>query len=120
MSEEKKRKPRSPRQEWKPNFLLQVLYRAWRVVFAAAKIAIGAAATVLLILVICGFVFAGTLGDYLQEDILPQSDMTIDGYNVDQNSLMYYVDEDGNLQIYQKIFATSSSKWRTMRIFPRI
>lgn len=119
MSEEKKKKPRSPRQEWKPNFLLQVLYRAWRVVFAAAKIAIGAAATVLLILVICGFVFAGTLGDYLQEDILPQSDMTIDGYNVDQNSLMYYVDEDGNLQIYQKIFATSSSKWADYEDIPQ-
>ena len=38
MSEERRNKPRKPkadRQEWNPNFLLQVLYRVWRVVFVA-------------------------------------------------------------------------------------
>ena len=121
MSEEKRRKPREPkaaRQEWKPNFLLQALYRVWRVVFAGFKIAAGAAATVLLILVICGFVFAGTLGDYLQEDILPQSNMDMEGYDRDENSSMYYVDEDGKLQIYQNIFSTSSSKWADYEDIP--
>ena len=57
----KKRKP--PRQEWKPNAILRILYAAWRVAFGAFKIALGAAATVLMIGVICGFVFVGVLGD---------------------------------------------------------
>ena len=121
MSEEKMRKPKAPkvpRQEWKPNFLLQILYRAWRVAFAAFKIAAGAAATVLLIVVICGFVFAGTLGDYLQDDILPQSDMDMEGFEMDKSSTMYYVDKYGDIQIYQNIFSTSSNKWADYEDIP--
>ncbi len=119
MAEEKKKKQKLPKQEWKPNFLLQVLYRAWRVVFAGAKIAAGAAATVLIILVICGFVFAGTLGDYLQEEILPQSDMDMEGYEGEQNSNMYYIDENGNIQIYQSIFAVTRSSWADYEDIPQ-
>ena len=83
---EKKQKPL--RQDWKPNFFLRILYAAWRVAFGAFKIAAGAAGTVLMVVVICGFVFAGVLGDYLQDDILPMADVDIEDYELEQNSYL--------------------------------
>ena len=57
-------------QDWKPHWAIKTLYTAWRILFAGFKIALGAAATVLLVGVVCLFVFATTLGDYLEEDIV--------------------------------------------------
>lgn len=112
----KKRKPL--RQEWKPNFFLRLLYAAWRVAFGAFKIAAGAAGTVLMIVVICAFVFAGVLGDYLQDDILPMADIDIESYDLEQNSYLYYVDSNGQIQKYQDIFATTSSSWVNFEDIP--
>ena len=106
---DKKQKPL--RQDWKPNFLLRILYAVWRVAFGAFKIAVGAACTVLMVIVICGFVFAGVLGDYLQEDILPMANVDIDDYELEQNSYLYYLDSNGNIQKYQDVFAITSSSW---------
>ena len=105
----KKQKP--ARQDWKPNFLLRVLYAAWRVAFGAFKIAAGAAGTVLMALVICAFVFAGVLGDYLQDDILPMADIDIEEYDMELNSYMYYLESNGQIQKYQDVFAATSSAW---------
>jgi len=79
MAEQKKKRVKKPRQEWKPNWFLRLVYRAWLLVFTAAKVAIGAAATVLLIGVVCGFVFVGVLGDFLQDDVLPNAVMDMEG-----------------------------------------
>ena len=87
------------------------LKKTWSVISTVLKIAIGACATVLLICVVCGFVFAGVLGNYLQEDILPASSVDMEGYDLDQNSFLYYVDGDGEIQILQKIHAKESSQW---------
>lgn len=59
------------RQDWKPNFLLRLLKSAWSVLFSLVKIALGAVATVALIIIVCGFVLVGALGDYLQDDVVP-------------------------------------------------
>ena len=112
----KKRKP--PRQEWKPNAILRILYAAWRVAFGAFKIALGAAATVLMIGVICAFVFVGVLGDYLQDDILPMADIDINNYDLDQKSYMYCLDSNGNIQKYQEIFAKNTSYWVSFEDIP--
>jgi len=114
----KAKKQKAPRQEWKPNFLLRILYAAWRVAFGAFKIAVGAVGTVLMVLVICAFVFAGVLGDYLQEDILPMADIDIDNYDLEQNSYLYYVDSNGQIQKYQDIFAATSSSWVNIEDIP--
>ena len=113
----KKQKPL--RQEWKPNFLLRILFAAWRVAFGAFKIAAAAAGTVLMIVVICGFVFAGVLGDYLQDDILPMAHVDIDDYELEQNSYLYYVDSNGQIQKYQDIFAVTSSSWVDFEDIPQ-
>ena len=66
----KRRRMKKPRQEWNPHWLIKLGYGAVSLALSLVKIAIGAAATVLLIVLICGTVFIGTLGDYLQDDIL--------------------------------------------------
>ena len=58
---ENRKKKGAPRQDWKPNGLVRLLYMAWLAVFSAVKVALAAAGTVLLILVICGVVFVGVL-----------------------------------------------------------
>lgn len=118
--ETKKRKRRkAPRQDWKPHWSIALLYRIWMVVFTLFKIAAGAAATVLLVLVICVFVFVGTMGDYLQEDILPFATIDTQTYDQSQNSYLYYLDADGQVQISQKIFAEVSSEWASYKDIPK-
>ena len=73
MDNSNNRKKGKQRQEWNPHWSLKILYGIWSTALALLKIALGAAATVLLICVVCGFVFVGILGNYLQEDILPQA-----------------------------------------------
>ena len=109
--EKKRKKRKAERQEWKPNFLLQIIYTVWRAAYGAIKIALGAVATVLMIGVICAFVFAGVLGDYLQDDILPMADIDIDNYDLEQNSYLYYIDDYGRIQKYQDVYAATSSSW---------
>ena len=67
-------------------------------------IAIGAAVTVLLIVLVCGFVFVGILGDYLEEDVLPESaDYEFNIADMEQTSYVYYVDGSGEIQLLQQI-----------------
>lgn len=104
----KKQRKELPRQQWKPHWALDAAYKVWQVVFSAAKIAAGAALTVLVIGVVCLFAFAQTLGDYLQEDIIPASDMVLGAVEQDRPSYIYYTDEDGQIQLLQRIYASTS------------
>ena len=119
MFEKRKKRVKPPRQDWKPHWTLNLLYKIWMFVFSTFKVAVGAAVTVLLIGVVCGFVFMGILGDYLQDDILPMANMDIEGVELDQPSTMYYIDENGDIQIYQRIFATTGSKWADLEDIPQ-
>lgn len=115
-----KKKKNTPRQEWKLHWSLELLRKIWMVLFTAFKVAVGAAATVLLIVVVCMFVFVGILGDYLQEDILPNAVMEniLADYEHEQNSYMYYIDSNGKPQLYQSIYAETSSKWAEYEDIP--
>lgn len=115
-----KRRNRKPRQEWNPHWLLKLLYLAVNLVFSAVKVAIGAAATVLLIVLICGAVFAGTLGDYLQEDILTEAaDWSLDDYVLEETSFIYYVDSNGDIQQLQQIYTTTDRQWANIEEIPQ-
>ena len=106
------------RQEWNPHWSLKILYGIWSTVLALLKIAVGAAATVLLICVVCGFVFVGILGTYLQEDILPQAYYNMENANLDQTSFVYYVDDDGNIQLLQQIHTSADRQWASLDEIP--
>ncbi len=119
MQEDKKARKNQPRQSWTPHWSLGTAERVWSVTLSVLKVLGGAAITVLLIGIVCGFVFAGILGDYLQKDILPMAGMEIEDVEIDKNSNMYYVDERGDIQVYQQIFATTSSKWADLEDIPK-
>ena len=118
MSDEMNEMNNAPRQNWKPHWSLSTLHRIWMILFSVFKVVAGAAVTVLLIGVVCAFVFVGVLGDYLQEDILPMAGMDIEDVEMDQSSTMYYVDAAGEIQVYQNIFAATSSKWADLEDIP--
>ncbi len=122
MAEEKKtrRRNKKVRQEWNPHWLIKLLYAAASLVLSVVKIAIGAAATVLLIVLICGTVFVMALGDYLQDDILTEAaDWSLDDYVLEETSFIYYVDSNGDIQELQQIYTTTDRQWATLDEIPQ-
>ncbi len=118
MAEQRKKKTKAPRQEWKPHWTLALLYRLWLAVFSVFKVALGAVATVLVILVVCGVVFAGILGDYLQEDIIPNAIVDEEAYDWNLNSYLYYFDANGDIQKLQDVHADDNRKWANYEDIP--
>lgn len=116
---EKKKRRRNVRQEWRPNMVASVLYKVWQIAFTVFKIALGAVATVGLICVVCGFVFVTILGDYLVEDIVPKAEFNLDDYKLDETSYIHYFDEDGNVQILQKLETTMDRQWVAYKDIPQ-
>ena len=115
----KKRRHPRPRQEWDPHWLIKLLYAAVSLAFSLVKLAIGAAATVLLIVLICVAVFVGTLGDYLQEDILEEAgNWSIEDYDLERTSFIYYVDNSGAIQQLQQIYTATDRQWATLEEIP--
>ena len=114
----KKQKP--PRQNWAPHWSVSLLHKIWMVAFSLFKIAIGAAATVAIICGICALVFVGTLGDYLEGDILPQAGVDIGDYDFDLNSYAYYVDSNSEIQKLQDIHASNADReWADFEDIPK-
>ena len=118
MDNSNNRKKGRPRQKWDPHWSLKILYGLWSAALAAVKIALGAVATVLLICVVCGFVFVGILGNYLQGDILPQAYYNMENANLEQTSFVYYVDDGGNIQLLQQIHTSADRQWASLDEIP--
>jgi len=121
MSESNK-KEKKPGQ-WRETLLrvLSIAKKVWMVLFTTAKVALGAAATVLLICVVCGFAFMGVLGDYLQDDIVAQAAGRVDLGDLDMelSSYTYYINEEGNIDILQQVFAATSRQWAKYEDIPK-
>ena len=117
--EEKKNKKTNPRQSWEPHGILRFLRAIWMIVFSAAKIALGAVATVACIVVVCMFIFLGLLGNYLENDVIPNSNFALENFDLDQTSFMYYVDENGDIQQLQRIYTTINRQWASYEEFPQ-
>ena len=111
MAEKQKRQKRGRRQQWRPQLLTWLLYKIWQVTVSALKILAGTLATVLMILVVCGFVVVSILGNYLQDDIMPKAEMNLEDYDLEKTSYVYYFDENGNVQILQQIHSTTDRQW---------
>ena len=113
-----KKRRKVTRQEWKPNAVLRILHAVWTVAASALKIVVGAAVTVVFIAVICGFVLAGALGDYLQNDIVPNASIELNKNGLSQTSYIYYVDKAGQIQQYQKIYTDTDRQWASYDEIP--
>ena len=106
------------RQSWNPGRLWLMLGGVWTAIYSVIKVAIAALATVLLIAGICAVVFVGVLGDYLEGDILPQAGVQLEGFDLNQPSYIYYLDDAGNIQVLQKLYANIDSKWAEYEEIP--
>ena len=106
------------RQEWNPHWLLKILYGLWSAAIAAIKIAAGAVATVVLIALVCIFVFIGIMGNYLQDDVLPEAYYSLDNVSLDQTSNVFYVDAGGNIQLLQQIYTSADRQWASLEEIP--
>lgn len=108
---EKENRRRKVRQNWDPHWLVRVLNRIFKIGLAALKIAGAALATVLLIVIVCGFVVVSILGDYLLDDVLPKAETNLEDYDLEKTSYIYYKDADGNIQILQQLNTTTDRQW---------
>ena len=108
---DKKKKQKAPRQSWKLHWTLRILKSLWMIAFGAFKIALGAAATVAIIVGICLVVLAGSLGNYLEDEVLSQVNTDSTGSDLNLNSYAYYLDENGEIQKLQNIFAENNREW---------
>ncbi|MGM9604569.1 MAG: transglycosylase domain-containing protein [Faecousia sp.] len=108
------------RQEWNPHWSIKLIYTLGSTLLSAAKIAVGAAATVLLICLISGVVFMGALAEYLQNDILKEAqNWSYEDYDVEKTSYVHYVDNDGNIQLLQQIYTTTDRQPATWDEIPK-
>ena len=105
------RKRRVSRQAWKPNVILAAARNLWIACYSVFKIVAAALATVLLIAGICMVVFVATLANYLETDIMPNAGTVLDDVVLDQTSYAYYLDESGNIQKLQQIYADIKQEW---------
>ena len=105
------------RQDLNVPVYLKILYKIWQVLFTAFKIAVGAAATVAMIFLVCMFVFTSIVGDYLEEDIATDSHINLADYEVELNSYLYYV-KDGKIKEYQEIYSAISRVWASYDEIP--
>ena len=111
---------RKQRQGWDPHWLLKLGYLLLTTGWSLLKIAIGAAATVVLIVLICGTVFVGILGNYLQDDILTEAaDWSLEDYDLERTSFIYYVDNNGDIQQLQQIYTTTDRQWASLDEIPQ-
>ena len=104
-------KRRVSRQNWKMPKALKILRGIWAGVYSLLKIALGAVATVLLVGIVCGFIFLFTLGDYLEGDIAPLAGVQLEGFDLNEPSYVYYVDDSGNIQVLQKLYPELNREW---------
>ena len=119
MSERKKKDRKPERQEWKPNLVAQILYRAWMAVFGVAKIAVGAVATVTIILAVCALAFATALGNYLTDEIIPNSGINLDEFTLEQTSFIYYTDSNDEIKLLQQIHTATDRQWADFEDIPK-
>ena len=116
MANKKRRK--ITRQEWNPNILLKLLSAVWTVLASGVKLVLGAAVTVLGIIAVCGVVLVGAVGDYLQNDVIPNVSADLESFEVDQTSFLYYVDNDGQIQQMQLIYTDTDRQWVSIDEIP--
>ena len=113
------RKRKVTRQSWKLTGLPAFFHALWIAFYSVLKIVLGAIATVIVIGGVCLVVFVGTLGDYLQDDIIPNSSVSLDGFELDQNSMVYFVNSSGNIEKLQKLHAETNSTRASYEEIPK-
>jgi len=110
---------KAPHQSWRPHWTLRFLRSLLTLALSAVKIVLGAVATVAIILGVCFVVLAGSIGDYLDEEILSKIQSVEDeNRDMNLNSYAYYVDSNGDIQKLQNIYAENNREWADYEDIP--
>lgn len=117
-NENNENKRKVSRQSWKPEGFGGFLLWLWTGVWSVLKIALAALATVLVIAAVCVVVFVGVLADYLEGEIAPQAGIQLEGFDLDEPSYLYYVDDNGNIQELQRLYADTKNEWVSFEDIP--
>ena len=111
---------RVSRQSWIPPKALRILRSIWTVAYSVLKIALAALATVLGIVAICMFVFVGLLADYLDGDtVTGNAEVVMGDFDQSGNTVMYYTDENGEIQVLQRLHADTDEDWASYEEIPQ-
>ena len=111
---------RVSRQSWEPSERMQKLHRYWMGAYSVIKVLLGAFATVMAITAICMFAFVGLLADYLDSDaIMGSAEVVMGDFDQSGNTVMYYTDEEGNIQVLQRLYADTDEDWATYDEIPK-
>ena len=118
-NQQPERRRKVTRQSWKPTGILAVLRGIWIASYSVIKIIFGALITVMIIGGVCILAFLGTLGDYLQDEIIPNSNVSLEGFDLNQNSMVHFINEEGKIETLQKLHAQSNSQRATFEEIPK-
>lgn len=114
----RKRKTEQPDVMYQAPLGLRIAYRIWMFLWTLAKIAIGVGGIVVAAVAVTGIIFVCLLGNYLQEDVIPNADFNVEGYKLDQTSFIYYKDQ-GEVKLLQQIYTVTDRQWVTYDDIPQ-
>lgn len=99
---------------------LKVAKGIWTIPWTIFKVALGVAGTVLVICLVTGIVFACSLANYLQNDVMPYSSLDANVQaSIDQSSFIYSTDRDtGEIKLLQQIYAETDRQWASYDEIP--
>ena len=98
---------------------LRILGGVWSVVWTAVKVALGAGLVALAVVCITGGIFACLMGNYLQEDVIPNAGFNVEDFALDRSSFIYFVDAQNNIQKMQQIYADIDRVWVSYEDIPK-
>lgn len=76
--------------------------------------------TLLLVGLLTGLIFGCIFAKYVQEVLLPQSEVSLDNFTLDQTSVIYYTDPDtGEAVELQQLYGKENRTWVTYDKIPR-
>ena len=111
---------RVTRQSWSLPEPWSKLHGFWKGAYSFIKILLGALATVLVITAICLFAFVWLLADYLNSDsVLGNAEVVMGDFDQSGNSVMYYTDANGDIQVLQRLHADTDEDWATYDEIPQ-
>lgn len=99
---------------------LRVPRNLFMVVWTMAKVAFGAALVTLAVVLITSGALGKIMGDYLQNEVIPNSEFNVENFDLDRSSFIHYVDRDTK-QIYdlQQIYTTVDRVWVPYESIPK-
>ena len=98
---------------------LRILGGVWSVVWTAVKVALGAGLVALAVVCITGGIFACLMGNYLQEDVIPNAGFNVEDFALDRSSFIYFVEAQNNIQKMQQIYADIDRVWVSYEDIPK-